>query len=150
VTPYFSTPARVDALVASAVSWLGTPFAGNCRAKGRGASCQTLAAGIYADAGFEVGEVPEAPMHHARYSSESIVVPWVESSGKFQRVESGDVQPGDLLGFRIGRCVHHVGVLLNQKGQHFAHVIEGGPAKLSTLMDATWRSRLEYVWRPVQ
>lgn len=144
--PFFDSPENIEALKRAAASWLGTPFAGNCSAKGRGVSCQCLAAEVYKEAGFDVGQVPEAPMVHAKYSDQSLIEPWVEAHPNFERARF--FQPGNLLGFRLGKCLHHVGIQLD--GQKFVHVVDGAGVIISTLADATWGGRVLAMWRPIK
>jgi cell wall-associated NlpC family hydrolase len=61
-----------------------------------------------------------------------------------------DVLPGDLLGFRIYRTVHHMGIALSgPTGQVFIHALDGMGTIISSLSDATWSARLAAVWRPI-
>jgi len=109
-------------------------------------SCQKLAGALYEEAGFPPVEVPDVPIAHARFSTTSFVVAFFNSRADFVPVSLDDVQPGDVLGFMIVRCVHHLGVAL--EGGMFAHAIDGIGATTSSLQDATWASRLAHVWRP--
>lgn len=148
MTPtWFSTPERIEALEVAAASWLGTPFSGNSSSKGVGVSCHTLAAALYEESGRGVFRVPEVPMSHARFSRESILIQWMSESPSFARVTGEDVLPGDILGFRIAGCVHHVGVAL--PSGRFIHSIEGLGTVVSALTDATWAARHLETWRTI-
>lgn len=144
MTSWFNTPERVAALESAAVSWVGTPFAANSSAKGRGVSCHKLAGALYEEAGFGVVEVPDVPIAHARFSTTSFVLAFFAGRQDFYEVR--DILPGDVLGFRIGKCVHHLGVALT--GGRFAHAIDGIGATIASIDDATWLNRLERIWRP--
>lgn len=146
MTPWFDSEEKSAKLRASAQSWLGTRFLGNSCSKGVGVSCQKLAAAIYREVGFCDVEVPEVPMAHARFSRESLLVPWVEQCGLFYQVARSEVQAGDLLGFRLGKVVHHCGVALGPR--EFVHAMDRIGTVISRLSDPTWAGRLEYVWRP--
>lgn len=139
---------RVALLNREAREWVGTPFAPNSASKGRGVSCQHLAGAIYQACGYPVPlDIPDVPIAHARFSTSSFVTSYFDARHDFAPVAvSGPLLQGDVLGFRIGRCVHHIGTLL--EGGQFIHVLEGTGAMLATLADATWFSRLENVWRP--
>ena len=141
------TDERVTRLVAEANSWRGTPFAANSASKGLGVSCHKLAEAMFAACGYPVPlEVPDVPIAHARFSTTSFVTAWFAAREDFEPVRpTGALFPGDVLGFRIGRCVHHLGVLL--PGGQFAHAVDGLGATVGSLADATWYSRLENVWR---
>jgi cell wall-associated NlpC family hydrolase len=53
---------------------------------------------------------------------------------------------GDIIGFRIGGCVHHVGVVL--PGGRFIHCMRGIGTKICNLSDPTYSRRIEKIWRP--
>lgn len=146
MTPsWFNSRDRIEALEKAAASWVGTPFGGNSCAKGDGVSCHTLASALYSEAGRGSFSVPEVPMSHARFSRESLLIRWMDASPSFARVTGEPILPGDILGFRIGQCVHHVGVALT--GGRFIHSIEGIGTTISALDDATWASRHGETWR---
>ncbi len=149
---WFNTPQRLDALRTQFLAWVGTPFLPNSCQRGMrgGVSCQKLAAAIYRGVGLVDVDPPEVAMSHARFSRESIVEPWMDSRKEFTRVPIGPgstvILTGDLLGFRIGSAVHHLGIAAGQA--QFFHVIEGQSAQLGWLTDPTWRKRLGAIWRP--
>lgn len=147
MNPYFNSTGRVLALEIQAQDWLGTPFFPNSQSKHRGVSCHKLAAALYRDAGWLNIEVPDVPMSHARFSRESLVEQWLDGRPEFAQVQTSEVMPGDLLGFRIAKVVHHVGVMLT--GGRFAHCIEGVGTQFGHLADATWSGRLARAWRPI-
>lgn len=138
---------RVARLVAEAESWRGTPFAPNSSAKCIGVSCHNLAGELYRACGYPRPlELPDVPIAHARFSTTSFVTAWFASREDFQPVPiTGSLFPGDVLGFKIGRTVHHLGVLL--PGNQFVHVLEGLGVMVNSLADPTWYSRLAHVWR---
>lgn len=141
------TPERVDLLVAQADQWVGTPFAPNSQSRGNGVSCHTLAGALYQAAGFPEFEIPNVPISHARFSRDSIIIPWFDAREDFVAVDPfGELLPGDVLGFEIGRCVHHLGVMLADR--RFVHCLEGVGTTIVPLADATWISRLKNAWRP--
>ena len=148
MNPFFTTQERIAALYSAASSWHGTPFFGNSASKGVGVSCQFLAAAIYAEAGLSVASPPEVSMSHAKFSRESLVEPWMGGQTNFSDVPLEEAQAGDLLGFRIGQAIHHVGILLAPGV--FIHVVDGSSVQNSFLSDATWRRRLARAWRPVE
>lgn len=147
---WFNSFDRLEMLGFAMLHWIGTPFLPNSCAVGRGVSCQKLAAAIYREAGFIDVDPPEVPMNHARFSRESLVVPWLATRPEFVRVpdEPGtEVLVGDLLGFKIGETVHHLGIVSGNS--QFFHVIEGGTAGFASIADPTWGRRLAVIWRPV-
>lgn len=141
------TDERVALLVAEAESWRGTPFAANSASKGRGVSCHKLCEAIFDACGYPVAlDVPDVPIAHARFSTVSFVTQWFSGRVDFEAIQpTGALFPGDVLGFRIGRIVHHLGILLPDN--QFAHAMDGIGTTVNALADATWYSRLENVWR---
>ena len=148
MTPYYSSVGRILALELQAQDWLGTPFFPNSQAKHRGVSCHKLAAALYRDSGWMDLDVPDVPMSHARFSRVSLVEQWLDGRPEFAMSYQSQWQPGDLLGFRINKTVHHVGVMLT--GDRFVHCIEGVGTQFGNIFDATWASRLARVWTPLE
>jgi len=131
------------ALKASAQSWVGTPFAPNGNTKGMGVSCQRLVVEIYREAGLGKFSVPDVSMSHAKFAKTSIIEEWFAGNNSFERVT--DLQVGDILGFRINKVIHHIGIFLGD-GQ-FIHALFQVGAVVSNLSDPTWGSRHKATWR---
>lgn len=150
---WFNTQERIDALEDAAASWVGTPFVANSRVKGPrgGVSCQMLAAQLYTESGFPLPfAVPAASMRWSRVSRVSQIAEFIEANGGFQPVADltlTTIQPGDLLGFKIGGCVHHMGVALTDG--RFIHTMRKVGTRIYRLADPTYCNRMEHVWRPV-
>jgi cell wall-associated NlpC family hydrolase len=148
MTPTWFNEQRIDALEAEAATWVGTPFAANSSAKGLGVSCHTLAGALYAAVGWGDILIPDVAISHARFGENSLADPFFESMAErfTQLPHDSEILPGDVLGFRIGRIVHHLGTAL--RNGRFIHALEGLGATVSTTEDATYRSRLTTIWRP--
>ena len=151
--PWFSTPERLAGLATEALRWQGTPFFPNSSTPGPrgGVSCQKLVAALYRGAGFADVDVPDVPMSHARFSGTSLVEKFLAGRPEFQRFTIADaatVQAGDLLGFRLHRSIHHLGVCV-WPGL-FVHAIEHLGTTQSALADPTWGHRLAALWRPIE
>lgn len=150
--PYFSTLDRVHQLRSEARSWSGTPFHAHGKYKGLGTDCVWVAEGIYR----ALGVIP--PQDFGWYTvgagshlEASLVAAGVVRSGAFENalpVTIGAVLPGDLLGFKLGRVIHHVGIVL--EGTRFIHSIQTVGVTESDLRDPTWSTRLYAIWRPMQ
>lgn len=145
-------PDTYAALQAAAERWIGTPFFPNsdCPGPRGGVSCQKLVAAIYREAGFCDVEVPEVPMAHARFSTRSLVVDFLAGLPQFIRMQDTPplaALPGDLLGFRLLRTIHHLGICV--RPGVFIHAIEHIGTTFCPLADPTWARRLEGIWRPV-
>ena len=122
-TTWFNTPERLSMLRTQASLWIGTPWLPNSCTRGRhgGVSCQMLVSEIYRGCGFCDVRVPEVPMSQARFSDRDLFLPWMAARPEFAEVPTAEKMPGDLLGFRLGRIVHHMGVLLGTGGQFEAN-----------------------------
>lgn len=141
------TSERAEALRIEASTWIGTPFAPNSSSKGRGVSCQKLAGCLYDSCGFALPEIPDASIAQARFSRVSLIEPWFDGRSEFVRLNpASEILPGDVLGFRIGDIIHHLGVAIEPK--RFVHCVEGVGTTFASVEDCTWRSRLVCIWRP--
>jgi len=168
---WFNTPERIDALEAAALSWVGTPFVANSRVKGKrgGTCCHMLAEQIYLEAGHTLPfQAPSASMKWSDISKVSLIEKFFDTqTDLFQTLEnlrtsakSADKTlpspdpclltpvslPGDVVGFRIGGCIHHVGIALS--GGRFVHCMRGMGTKIFNLNDPTYAPRIEKIWRP--
>jgi len=93
--------------------------------------------------------VPSGSMRWAGVSSDSLIVQFLETHPELIALVSDPspevVQAGDLLGFKIGKCVHHVGVALSE--DKFIHCMRGSSALICSLSDPTYKHRLACIWR---
>jgi len=157
---WFNSQDRIDALKAAALSWVGTPFVANSRVKGKrgGTCCHMMAEQIYIDAGYPLAfRVPGGSMKWSDISKASLIEKFFdEQTDIFQTLEKNLPRfgkkgralllPGDVVGFRIGGCVHHIGIVLS--GGRFIHCMRGLGTKIFNLNDPTYASRIEKIWRP--
>ena len=112
----------------------------------RGVDCVQLAGAIYIGCGFLDEFAPGTySMDGGKHAERSQVVDWVEQSGRFDLVET--IQAGDLLCFKMGKQIHHVGVAVSPL--KFVHVYRGYSVRESLVNDPTWKKRLAAVYRPV-
>lgn len=149
---WFNSPERVLALENAASSWIGTPFVANSRCKGvrGGVSCQMLAEQIYKESGVPFDfQAPEAPMRWSNTSADSLIMSFLTEHPELVELldnpTDSDILPGDLLGFRVGSCVHHVGVVLT--GNKFIHCMRGMRTLICYISDPTFKRRLACLWR---
>lgn len=149
---FFDTAERIALLEFKAGKWVGTPFFPNSNEMGPqgGVSCQKLCSEIYRACGFADLDVPEVPMSHAQFSNDrSLVEEFMAKREEFSAVPTHELQAGDLLGFRMGKVVHHSGIYLG--GQElFIHATVGHGVTIASLRDGTWSSRLSLAWRPIR
>lgn len=147
----------VAALEAAAQSWVGTPFCEGKPVKGAGVNCQNCVAEIYFEAGWLPRfEVPQGPRDWARSQSRSLMVEAIEACGHFAEVwrtnpelrtqnPEPQIAAGDLLGFRVGHCIHHLAIAL-ERGR-IVHAVAGHGVIVAPCIPDVWLKRLERVWR---
>ena len=148
--PFYASPEAVLRLQFHAGEWLGTPFMPNAAVKGAGVSCQQLVGAIYRETHFlpPTFVIPEGPMNWGHAHTESLIAAFLAAQPNFLPVPAPSLQPGDLLGFRLGGCIHHCGLVVSHEGK-FIHCLRGQGTLLSSVRDASYRSRLGQVWRPI-
>ena len=149
--PYFNHPARVAQLRLVADQWLGTPFMPNAAIKGAGVSCQKLIGAIYIETGALPANftVPEGPMEWSHAHTDSLIAKFMETQPQFEMIESGPALPGDMVGIKLGGCVHHCGLVVGADGK-FIHCLRSYGVMFSSLRDASYLKRREKIWRPLQ
>jgi len=141
----------LERLEAAAAAWEGTPFCERSAVRGAGVSCSMLCFSVYHDAGWLPDlVVPNAPVGWSRSQNRSIMEEYLdhgEGLEWFARVAAVDaMQPGDLLGFRLGHCIHHLAILLG--GGRVVSSVEQLGVRISPCLQPVWFKRLAAVWRP--
>ncbi len=131
MTPFFNTPDRIAALDREAKTWLGTPFFAHSCAKGPdgGVDCVHLVQDILTACGaMERQVLPSFPMDWGDHRSESAVLGVFTGDRYFVEhfvalpFPETPAEPGDILCFKTGACVHHIGLTLS--GGHFIHALK--------------------------
>lgn len=107
--------------------------------------CQVAMAEIYKRAGLLPQEllIPSGTRSWARAQGRSLIVPWLDASPYFERVE--DPQPGDIVAFLVDHTPHHVCILLS--GGRFVHVYGFHGVKIAPAMPDAWRDAIAGAWR---
>ena len=94
------------AVVAEALSWLGTPYHHRARLKGVGVDCAQFVLGVYANVGlieaFDTGEYPRD--WHLHRSVERYMTHVLRFAGE---IAPAAAQSGDVLLFKFGRAFSH-------------------------------------------
>lgn len=150
-TPFFKNPDRIAQLQFHAATWLGTPFMPNAAIKGAGVSCQKLVGTVLIEcAALPKGfDIPEGPMNWSAAHKDSLIEKFFAGQPDFfLEMDRMLSQPGDVVGFQLGGCVHHLGIILDERGQ-FIHCLRGNGVAFNNLHDASYWTRLARVWRPV-
>lgn len=117
------TAADRAAVVAEAMSWLGTPWHHGGRIKGAGVDCVQFLAGVYHACGLlpeiDTGDYPPDWMFHR--DEERLLY------GLREYATEIDVpQPGDIVVFKFGRCYSHAGIVVEAPTMIHAYRDERG------------------------
>lgn len=146
MTPtWFCTRDRLEALDQRVRAWIGTPFLRDSCEIGVGVCCSRFVGAVFREVGACEVDIPAGSTAHARFAVDSIVVPFMSGLSQFREVTEEARIPGDILGIRIGRVVHHLGVMVHGTG--FAHALDKVGVVVNAIDDATWASRITHVWR---
>ena len=151
---FFAEQAAELDLQLKAAAWVGTPFMPNAAVRGSGVSCQKLVGSIYIETGLlsEGFTIPEGPMDWGHANTESLITNFMDKMECFQSIETKDsyqVMVGDMLGFKLGGCVHHCGIVVTKEGR-FIHCLRNIGVTVSNLRDASYLKRTERIWRPIR
>jgi cell wall-associated NlpC family hydrolase len=155
--PFFSSPERIASLDKAAVGWLETPFRAHNRARGPrgGVDCGNLIQELMLEAGFLAQrlDLPRPPTDYGQHNAVSLVCDFLENhpslTGRIEKLTDPDAlanpQPADILGIRVGRCVHHLCVALG--GGRFVQALKPHGVTIQPLAEI--RSRIEVIYRPI-
>ncbi|MDU3215490.1 MAG: NlpC/P60 family protein [Negativicoccus succinicivorans] len=140
-----------DRLADAALTWLGTPYVHNAKAKGYGADCGHLAIGAAEDAGIIKKNSVNAPnlatdwhLHKNREIMRELVAAYcIEVTGK-------PLMRGDILLYQYGRVSSHVGIYIGNN--EVIHSYVGRGVVVSPITDTLFfmrngTSRLRHVFR---
>ncbi len=142
---WFHSDESIDALVKEADSWLGTPFRANAAFKGSGVCCHLFVAEVFMEIGaVKRQDFPQADPNHSISQSESLIEPFMATMPGFVKV-NGPPIPGDVLGFRIGGCTHHISIVL--RNEEMIHAVRRHGVMINRWDDPMWERRLTRIWR---
>jgi hypothetical protein len=132
----------------AAQRWLGTPYRDNMAECGIGACCHRLPLALWREAGWEHGLSPVvAPSRWSGTADRSVLIETARShSQKLKLLSPGEEIPGDLLGFKVGALVSHIGLML--PGRQFVHALRHCGVAIHSINDPTWADRYAVAWRP--
>ncbi|WP_174300908.1 C40 family peptidase [Caulobacter sp. S45] len=118
-----NTAAR-QAVVAEALSWLGTPYAHRQRLKGVGVDCAQLPLAVYAAAGvIGAAEVGAYASQWHLHRSEELYLRHLQALGG-REIARTEAQSGDFVLWRYGRTFSH-GAILTGRGGQVVHAVRG-------------------------
>ena len=99
-----------QAIVDEAKTWIGTKYHHQAAVKGHGVDCAQILIEVYHAVGLadkpDVGYYPSDWMLHR---SEEIYLGWVEKYCR--QISQEDVNDGDIVLFKFGRCFSHSGII---------------------------------------
>jgi cell wall-associated NlpC family hydrolase len=145
MSTWFSSEERIEALVTEASSWLGTPFRANAAFKGSGVCCHLFVAEVFMAIGAVARqEFPKADPNHSISQTDSLIEPFMASMPGFVEAEGPPI-PGDILGFKIGGCTHHLAIVL--RGEEMIHAVRRHGVMINRWDDPMWAKRLTRIWR---
>ncbi|MDR2462204.1 MAG: C40 family peptidase [Verrucomicrobiales bacterium] len=155
---YFEQPEHLAALREEAAAWLGTPFryGAAVRGAGGGTDCARMSYAIFTAIGATpAGKVfPSASADYTVHHADSPIDDFfrTELAAEFERLPvtadgaaDSAIRAGDVLGFRIGKAVHHLAIVIDS-GRMLQCVKPHG-ARLVSLQDSTFMKRLAVVYR---
>lgn len=129
-----------NAIVKEAYTWLGTPHVNQAKVKGKGVDCGMLliacleGAGIIGEDSIEIPPYSnEWHLHHGEEWFLRVVEAYCEA------VPREEIQPGDFLLYKFGRCVSHGAVYVGN-GRVIHAMVERGVI-LSDINDVMFLTR---------
>ncbi len=138
------------AVVATARSWVGTPYHNCADLKGVGVDCGMLLVRVFCDTGLvePFDPRPYPPDWHLHRSTERYLA-FIYERGK----EVAAAQPGDVVVYRFGRCYSHGGIITAAEPLTIVHayqparkVLEEDIASSSVLSDSKRAPRYFSFW----
>lgn len=135
--------ARLEAVAAS---WIGTPFRANAAIKSVGVCCHLLVTEILIEAGaLRRKPFPRGNPNYSLTQRQSLIEDYMASSEDFVAIPLDNLKPGDLLGYRIGGCTHHLALLVS--ATKMVHAVRHNGVMFSRPDDPMWARRLTRAWR---
>jgi NlpC/P60 family putative phage cell wall peptidase len=140
-----------DIIIATARTWLGTPYHHQAAVKGAGCDCLGLVRGVYEELHGTPAETP--PPYSRDWAEAAATETMLEAAGRhLHRVDPREARPGDVLIFRMrpGAMAKHAAILsagpLPAATARMIHAIEGAPA-CEVHLNSWWRRRIAAVFR---
>lgn len=127
-------------IVASARSWIGTPYRHQASVKGAGTDCLGLIRGVWRDLyGAEPEAVPAYSMDWSEPQGDEGL--WAAAARHMFERPVGGARPGDVILFRMrtGSVAKHLGVLSDER--HFIHAYSRSGV-IESALSVPWRRRI--------
>lgn len=131
--------AQRAAVIAEAMSWVGTPYRQRGDAKGASIDCSMLLVRCWVDAGiFEPFDPRPYPPDWHLHRAEEKYLAWMDTLA----VETGEYKPGNIVLFKFGQCFSHAGILITPSRIVHAFVY-WGKCSISDLFEVELAKRRE-------
>jgi len=131
-----------SAVVGEALSWIGTPYHHQGRAKGFGVDCGQILAAVYEAVGLIPHVEPEPYPHDWHiHRGEERYLGMVQSYA----VPTDTPQPGDIALFKWGRCIAH-GAIVTEWPRVIHSTIQLGVVEDDVESNADLKKRLVGCW----
>ena len=137
--------ADLEAVIAAARAWLGTPYHDQASLRGVGCDCLGLARGVWRDL---VGAEPQAPPPYSRDWGETGIREVLADGARRMMIEitTAEIGPGALVLFRMAprAIAKHVGILTAP--DQFIHAYD----RLGVIEEAlttAWSRRIAFAFR---
>ena len=107
-----------SAIVAEAISWVGTPYHSNAMVKGKvggGTDCVMLLVAVYRELGLippEVDPRPYPPEWHIHQHEDLYMTGILKYSREVRGPPDREPKPGDLVMFQVGRLFAHGAIVI--------------------------------------
>lgn len=141
----------MNAIVKEAYTWLGTPHVNQAKVKGYGVDCGMLLIACLEGAGYVEKDKIKIPpysnewhLHHSEEWFLHVVERYCAE------IPLEDIQPGDFLLYKFGRCVSHGGIYVGDN--HIIHALVDYGVVMTDMNDVMFltpkgESRLHGVYR---
>lgn len=96
-----------DRILESARQWIGTPWRHNQKCKGHGVDCVRFIEAVFKDdLGYQFSDIDK----YARIPDDDALLVFLQTNINVKQIPLTDIQPGDLLLFRLGKIPYHLGI----------------------------------------
>jgi len=130
-------------LLDEARACIGTPWHHQGRVKGVGMDCIGLFVHCAKVAGCDFVD----QITYKKLADEQRLLDALNSNGAI-RIEVADIQPADLVFFRLFGRMQHAGIISDIHPKRFIHIYNVGPALCAEAdLESDWESRIHSFWR---
>jgi NlpC/P60 family putative phage cell wall peptidase len=129
-------------IVDETLTWIGTPFVHQGRVKGAGVDCAGLGIGVMHALNLSIYDVDGyGRQPHAGLAD-------VEADRVLERIALDQLQPADVLKFRIERASQHFGIVTALNPDIvFVHAFSKVGSVVQSRLDRFWRERITGAYR---